>query len=69
LQVGVALEVASLLASGRWTLPRAVIFLFNGAEEFNWLGAHGFITSDAPLQSETPGTLYFGKKLAKKYKY
>ena len=34
-QVAVALEVARLLATGAWapTLPRAVILLFNGAEE------------------------------------
>ena len=27
-----------------------MILLFNGAEEFNWLAAHGFITSAATLE-------------------
>jgi hypothetical protein len=49
-QVGVALELARLLASGTWQMPCAVILLFNGAEEFNWLAAHGFITSAATLE-------------------
>ena len=52
-QVAVALEVARLLATGAWApiLPRAVILLFNGAEEFNWLAAHGFFTDmQAPLE-------------------
>jgi hypothetical protein len=31
-------------------MPCAVILLFNGAEEFNWLAAHGFITSAATLE-------------------
>jgi hypothetical protein len=52
-QVGIALEIGSLLATGAYALPRAVILLFNGAEEFNWLAAHGFITSSAPLEFRT----------------
>ena len=51
--VGVMLETARELAGGHVALPRAVIFLFNGAEEFNWLGAHGFITSSVPLELYT----------------
>ena len=48
--VGVMLETARALAGGQVSLPRAVILLFNGAEEFNWLGAHGVITSSVPLE-------------------
>ena len=43
--VGVLLEaVRTLLAGPR--LERGVVFNLNGAEETNWMGAHGFVSGD-----------------------
>ena len=48
------LGLAELVASGRHQMSHAIVFLFNGAEESNWLAAHGFIVNSYPISYETP---------------
>jgi len=54
-QVGVMLALAELFVTGKQHMSHALILLFNGAEESNWLAAHGFISNNSPITYVTPG--------------